>query len=68
MLGFAGLWGLLSIVCLCTVWYVWHGYEALTEQAIASSAQIIYTVVCVLLALLFALWTRDSYKQAKEKS
>ena len=67
MIGFACLWVVLTLACAGTVWYVWHGYEALTEQTIKSSAQIIYTVVCVLLSLLFGMWARDSYRQAREE-
>ena len=68
MMAFAGLWGLLSIACMGMIWYVWHGYSALMDQEITRSAQTIYTVVCVLLGLLFGLWTRDSLKEAKKEN
>ena len=65
MIGFALLWGLLCTACLCTIWYVLHGYEALSEQSVTSSERIIYTIICGLLALLFGLWARESYRQAR---
>ena len=65
MIGFACLWTLLAVACLTTIWYVQHGYEALTNQEITSSERIIYTIVCVLLVLLFGMWARESYRQAK---
>ena len=58
MIGFACLWGLLSVACAGVIWYVWHGYEAVTEHEITSSEQIIYTIVCGLLILLFMMWGR----------
>ena len=67
MMGFAYLWSLLSIACMVTIWYVLHGYVALTDQPITSSERIIYTVICSLLILLFGMWARESYKEARRK-
>lgn len=67
MIGFAVLWSLLTIACMGTIWYVQHGYVTLTDQGITTSERIIYTIVCGLLILLFGMWARDSYKEAKRR-
>lgn len=67
MIGFAGLWSLLTIACMVTIWYVLHGYATLTDQPITLSEKIIYTVVCSLLILLFGMWARQSFKEAREQ-
>ena len=67
MMGFVALWSLLSIACMVTIWYVLHGYAALTDQPITASEKIIYTVICALLILLFGMWARDSYKEASRE-